>query len=252
MTTLSIDNMPEVVHEPYAFLLDKTGVEPIVERNGYGKILLTHLGERTKMTIKFRLDGRKWRWEKSHLFIDGKAKPLASGWDMYVSIYKDPDNGRKDFVPKGARKAKLPEMRTVENEEHLPSAVADCLRGMRSVNTKTATTVVKASISLDGKQYLLSVVDTDKDGDESTIILTFGFGGSPSGAMEWTITGGLAVNRRGYDVTNYLNCDLNTALMDLLGAQSRAAQVPFVPGGSAQQAATTNSVNVRKSTVFRI
>lgn len=251
MTTLSIDNMPEVVHEPYAFLLDKTGVEPIVERSGYGKILLTHLGERTKMTIKFRLDGRKWRWEKSHLFIDGKAKPLASGWDMYVSIYKDPDNGRKDFVPAGAKKAKLPEMRTVENEEHLPSTVAECLRSMRSASTKT-TTVVTASISLDGKQYILSVTDTDEDGDESTVALTFGFVGGGSGSMDWTITGGLAVNRRGYDVTNHLHCDLNTFLMDLLGAQSRAAQVPFVPGGSARQAATTNSVNVRKSTVFRI
>ena len=80
----------------------------------YGKILLTHLGERTKMTIKFRLDGRKWRWEKSHLFIDGKQQPLASGWDMYVAIYKDPDNGRRNFTPEGARKAAIPASQEVE------------------------------------------------------------------------------------------------------------------------------------------
>lgn len=251
MTTISIDNMPEVVHEPYAFLLDKTGVEPIVERVGYGKILLTHLGERTKMTIKFRLDGRKWRWEKSHLFIDGKMKPLASGWDMYVAIYKDPDNGRKDFVPAGARKAKLPETRTVENEEHLPSTVAECLRAMRTVSTKT-TAVSTPSISLDGKQYVLTVTDTDEDGDQSSVCLIFGYTGGGTGSMDWTIVGSLAVNRRGYDVTGYLNCDLNTYLMDMIGANSRAAQVPFIPQGGPQGAAATNSTMVRKSTVFRI
>ena len=144
--TVSIDDMPDVVHEPYAFLLDKTGSEPIVERSGYGKILLTHLGERTKMTIKFRLDGRKWRWEKSHLFIDGKQQPLASGWDMYVAIYKDPDNGRRNFTPEGARKAAIPASQEVD-ETYLPTAVAKELDSLRKLTVKETTTIVPTVVS---------------------------------------------------------------------------------------------------------
>lgn len=243
MTTLSIDNMPEVVHEPYAFLLDKTGVEPIVERNGYGKILLTHLGERTKMTIKFRLDGRKWRWEKSHLFIDGEQQPLASGWEMYVAIFKDPDNGRRDFVPEGARKAQIPESKEVD-EQYLPKAVADELISLRKMVRKAETTAT-ATIVSSANQYLITLVDGETG---QSFIFTFGF---ESGA--WQVVDMLLVNAKGYDVTRYVGeHQIEQFLHEIMGIAGRASQVTYNPGGSAQQAATTNSVNVRKSTVFRI
>lgn len=248
-TSVAIDDMPDVVHEPYAFLLDETGVEPSVERSGYGKILLTHLGERTKMTISFRLDGRSWRWADSKLYIDGEKKPLASGWDMYVSIYKDPDNGRKNHVPKGAKKAKLPESKPVD-EQYLPKGVATCLAAMRKASTKDTVTSVP-TISEDGKEYLVTVTDTSDEADGSAIILFFGYL-STGGTMEWSISGGLAVNAMGYDVTYALENGLESHLMGILGAQSRASQVPLIPGGREQGATGFGSVDVRKNAVRRV
>lgn len=244
--TVDIDNMPAVVHEPYAFLLDETGVEPIVERNGYGRILLTHLGERTKMTIGFRLDGRGWRWEGSKLFIDGEKKPLAQGWDQYVSIFKDPDNGRRNHIPKGAKKAKLPESNAVD-EQYLPATVASCLTSMRKAATKDTVTVIPTA-SRGGNEYLITVTD---DSDGSSIVLTFGYvGGGDS--MEWNLTGGMAVNAMGYDVTHHLEHTLEDHLLSVLGAHSRAAQIPTIPGGSVQGASGFGSVDVRKNTVRRV
>jgi hypothetical protein len=246
---VDIDTMPAVVHEPYAFLLDETGVEPIVERNGYGRILLTHLGERTKMTISFRLDGRGWRWADSKLFIDGKKKPLAQGWDQYVSIFKDPDKGRRNHTPKGAKKAKLPSSRPVD-EQYLPSEVGKCLTAMRQASTKDTVTVIP-TMSESGNEYLVTVADEDPEADGSSIVLFFGYlGGGDS--MGWSISGGLAVNAMGYDVTHYLEHGLEEALMGILGANSRAAQVPTIPGGSVQGASGFGSADIRKNTVRRV
>lgn len=243
LTTLSIDNMPEVVHEPYAFLLDKTGVEPIVERNGYGKILLTHLGERTKMTIKFRLDGRKWRWEKSHLFIDGEQKPLASGWEMYVAIYKDPDNGRRNFTPEGAKKAKIPASQPVD-EKYLPKLIATELANLRKMSQKESTTIVPTVVS-SANQYLITLLDGETG---QSFVFTFGF---ETGT--WQIVDILLVNANGYDVSQYVGeSQIENFLHEIMGIAGRASQVTYNPLGSVQQAATTNSVNVRNATVFRI
>src|SRR4249920_3128440 len=158
-TNVTIDDMPQIVHEPYAFLLDKTYVEPTVERNGYGKMTLTHLGERTKMTIHFRLSARKWQWEKSRLWIDGERVPLASGWDMYVAIFKDPDNGRRNFTPEGAKKAKVPDSQPVD-EQYLPKVIAQELAGLRRQNEKEATTIVPSVVSA-ANQYLITLTDND-------------------------------------------------------------------------------------------
>ena len=241
--TVSIDDMPDVVHEPYAFLLDQTGVEPVVERSGYGKILLTHLGERTKMTIKFRLDGRKWRWEKSHLFIDGEQKPLASGWEMYVAIFKDPDNGRRNFTPEGARKAQIPDSKPVD-EQYLPKVVATELANLRKMSKKETTTITPTVVS-SANQYLISLVDGETG---QSFIFTFGF---ETGT--WQIVDVLLVNASGYDVSHYVGeSQIESFLHEIMGIAGRASQVTYNPLGSAQQAATTNSVNVRKSTVFRV
>jgi hypothetical protein len=241
--TVSIDDMPDVVHEPYAFLLDKTGCEPIVERSGYGKILLTHLGERTKMTIKFRLDGRKWRWEKSHLFIDGKQQPLASGWDMYVAIYKDPDNGRRNFTPEGARKAAIPASQEVD-ETYLPTAVAKELGSLRKLTVKETTTIVPTVVS-EKNQYLITLADGESG---QKFVFTFGFE-----ANTWQVVDMLLVNASGYDVTSYVGeSQLDAFLSEIMGIAGRASQVTYNPGGSTQQAAATNSTMVRKSTVIRV
>lgn len=246
---VSIDEMPGVVHEPYAFLLDETNVEPIVERTGFGRMRLTHLGDRTKMTIDFRLSGRKWRWQESRLFIDGKRVPNADSPEMYVSIYRDPDGGRRNHVPAGARKAEIPESRAVE-EAYLPVGVAEAVKAFRRMATKDTVTVTP-TISLKGDEYLITAVDTGRD-DEVAIVLFYGRQGDGTGSLGWAPVGALAVNALGYDVTQYLEGGLHATLVRVLGAQGRASQVPHIPNGGPQSAATTNSTLVRKATVFRV
>lgn len=242
-TNVPIEDMPEIVHEPYAFLLDNTGVEATVERSGYGRMTLTHLGERTKMTIQFRLNARKWQWEKSRLWVDGERVPLASGWDMYTAIYRDPDNGRHTFTPKGARKAKIPASQPVD-EQYLPLAVAKELKGLRSNSEKEATTIVPTVVS-SANRYLITVTDTDTG---QKFVFVFGHQQG-----DWSLVDLTLVNSAGYDVTNYVGeAGIDSFLHQILGIAGRASQVTYNPLGSAQQAATTNSVSVRKSTVRRV
>lgn len=243
-TIVPIENMPDIVHEPYAFLLDETGVEATVEKSGYGKMLLTHLGERTKMTIQFRLNGRKWQWERSRLWIDGERAPLASGWDMYTAIYKDPDNGRRNFTPKGAKKAKVPESQPVD-EQYLPVVVAKELEGLRKTSVKETTTIVPTVVSK-ANQYMITLHDGE---DDQQFVFVFGHQHG-----DWRLVDLILINANGYDVTNYVGeAGIEAFLHEILGIAGRASQVTYNPLGSVQQAATTaNLVQVRKSTVFRV
>ena len=241
--TVAIEDMPDVVHEPYAFLLDQTSVEPVVERNGYGRMLLTHLGERTKMTIQFRLDGRKWRWERSFLWVDGERKPLAAGWDMYISIYKDPDNGRRNHVPKGAKKAKLPESSSVTDEEYLPLAIIASLKNARRAAGKD--TVVTPAIVSSANQYLVTISNTDSG---ETVVLTFGSDGST-----WHVADLMIINPAGYDVSFLVEPDqFETVVARVLGAANAREATSFVPSGGPTAGAVSNSVNVRTAPCLRV
>lgn len=240
--TVAIEDMPEVVHEPYAFLLDKTNVEPFVERNGYGRMLLTHLGERTKMTIQFRLDGRKWRWERSFLWIDGERQPLAAGWDMYISIYKDPDNGRRNHVPEGAKKAKLPVSQPVD-EQYLPTAITTSLKSARKA--AGGATTVTPTIASSENQYLFTV-DNAESGEK--VVITFGYDGST-----WHVADLMVVNPAGYDISFLVNPDqFEMVVARVLGTANAREASSFVPAGGPSSGAVSNSVAVRKATVFRV
>jgi hypothetical protein len=239
---VAIDDMPDVVHEPYAFLLDQTGVEATVERSGYGKMMLTHLGERTRMTIKFRLDGRKWRWEKSHLFIDGEQQPLASGWDMYVSIYKDPDNGRRNHVPEGAKKAKIPPSQTVD-EQYLPKAIAASVKNARRAagDASTVTPTIVPGLN----QYLVTV---NNEGSGETVVIFF----EPDDST-WQVADLMVINPAGYDISFQIDPDqMETVVARVLGTANAREATSFVPSGGPVAGAVSNSTMVRKASVFRI
>lgn len=242
LITVPIDDMPDLVHEPYGFLLDNTGVEPVVERSGYGRILLTHFSDRVKMTIQFRLNNRKWQWEQSRLWVDGERTPLATSWEMYVAIFKNPDTGRRDFTPKGARKAKFPVSQPVD-EQYLPKAVATEVAGLRKMNRKDVTTVVPTIVPK-ANQYVITV--DGGDGQKFVFVFSLTTG-------QWQVTDMMLVNASGYDVTAYIGeHQIEGFLHEIMGIVGRATQVTNSPLGAVSGAATTNSVNVRKSTVFRI
>lgn len=242
-SNVSIDDMPDVVHTPYSFLLDETGVEPTVERIGYGKMLLTHTGPRTKMTIQFRLD-KKWRWEKSRLFIDGKAVPLAKGWEMYVAIFKDPDNGRHSFIPKGAKKAVVPESQPVD-EKYLPNVVAKELASLRKASENEKTEIAATVISK-ANQYMITLRDTDSG---KAFSLTFGFE-----VGRWTLVDIMLINAMGYDVSRYVSeGEVDEFLHELMGITGRDSQVSYASSMQAHDVAgASNSVMARRASVYRI
>lgn len=242
--TVSIDDMPSIVGEVYDYLLDKTEVEPLVERSGYGRMLLVHRNDRVTLRVAFRLTGRTWSQAECKIFVDNERVKDNTDWPMYIAIFKDPDNGRLDFTPEGAKKAKIPASREAD-EKHLPASVATILRNFRKAKTKDPVKA-GAEITLDQSRYLLRVHSPE---DEGTIILLFK-ADATSGA--WLIDELMMINRKGYDITESMNGPLKSQIMAMAGANSRASQVAFVPGGQRQGAAVTNSIEVRKATVVRV
>lgn len=243
---VSRDVLPALIQEVYDFLTTETGVEPVVERTGYGRMLMTHQNDRVRVTISLRLSGKAWNWTGSKLYIDGESAPRADDREVYVSIFKDPDDGRRNHVPKGAKQADLPESRPVE-EDDLPSEVRSLLKQAVKTKAENASVTLTTSVSLDRSQHFITLKHLEKG---SRIVVSFkkDINSTPG----WSIDDMIAISSTGYDVTGYLHQPMDEYLMDMLGADSRAKQVPFVPGGRTEGAAVTNSVTVRKSTVFRI
>lgn len=244
---VDIADMPEIVREVYSYLLDSTEVEPTVERNGYGRMLLTHQSDRVHLAVAFRLNGRAWASGDMKLHIDGQPCTTVAEWDMYVSVFRDPDHGRRNHVPDGTKKAVIPASRPVENEEHLPTILTKCLARLRAPKMAYAISSATTSIALDQSKYLLTMEGHDPDG--FTTIAVFG---RADGAADWLFSELIVVNPMGYDVTKTLAPSLTASLKGLLGADSRLNQVSLIPGGRTQGAAATNSTMVRKASVVRV
>lgn len=218
---VSLDDMPRAVYEPYALLLDGTGVAPSVERNGYGRMLLTHLGERTRMTIQFRLNGRKWQWGQSHLFIDGKSVPLAQGADAYIAIYQDPDNGRRNHTPEGAEKFVPPETESVSRRD-LPVSVAREMRGLWEFAESGGSVTVRSEVTVQRDRYLV-LVEPVAGGPKIVYVFT------PKGP-DWLLTEVNLVSAAGYDVGRFLNDgETEDFLREALGLADRSAPLPQLP-----------------------
>lgn len=244
-TTVPFEDMPSIVANRYANLLDKSETEPTVERNGYGRMILTHQNTRVRLTISYRLNGRTWAEGELKILVDGSLFDGIEDIDRYVAIFADPDNGERDYIPKGSKKAKLPEFRPAD-EQHLPSVVARIFNKLRKATVGTASLSVEALIALDQSRYLIRI---DIPGDGSSIYVIFRFDTTKD---TWILDSFKAVSFKGYDVTEAMSGPLKTQLMSLAGANSRANQIASVPGGQRRGAAVTNSTEVRKSTVVRV
>lgn len=242
MTLVAIEDMPPTVYRPYSYLLDETGVEAVVQRKGFGRMELVHASKRVRMTISFRLRQTKWAWTGSTLTVDGKRVPLATSWDMYVAIFKDPDAGRRSYVPKGAKKAQLPDTKPVD-DDRAPTAVLSAIRELRQMVGKGRDITVDLGIE-NAQRYVLSVTNRK---DDSKILYFYrpGDGG-------WVIEGIRLVSPTGYDITDYHADEIDGYILEFLGVESRGVQRPEKPLGSEQKARVSNSVMVRKATVFRI
>jgi hypothetical protein len=241
--SVSVEDMPRVVFEPYGFLLDETGVEPVVFRPGPGRMDLVHSSDRVRMVIRFRLSGHTWQWVKSTLHVDGEKKPIAASWPQYAAIFKDPDEGRRNYVPKGARKAVLPEMRLVD-ERYAPAVVVQCVHEVRALVGSHKVIDVTVSLTQDQSQYAIAA--QDEEGGR----IVYWFRDDRCGA--WEPHAVTLISPTGYDITQFHSDRIDDALLEFLGSTSRAAQRTTLPGGHAVQASVTNSVEVRKATVRRV
>lgn len=251
MNEVSIDVMPAVVWELYEFLLDETEVSPSVNRNGHRKIILTHQNDRVRVVVNFHNPGWRWSWKSSLLFIDGRRESIASSPDHYVAIFNDPDEGRYGYTPEGSKKTKLPDMKEVSEGQlpYAPHLVSSMAKNLKSgVTDKNAE--VKVYIAEKSNRYIISVENPEK-GDVYQIIGKGGAPGSKGGG--WGLVDIILTNTRGYDVTKENAHRIEEILRDLLGADSRKNQKPYIPEGSTRsQAGMSNSVAVRKATVFRV
>lgn len=251
MNEIDIDAIPGSVWELYKFLLDETGVIPSVTRSGYGKITLEHQNERVRTVVNFHNPGWRWNWKSSSLFVDGEKEVIASSPEHYVAIFNDPDEGRYGYTPKGSKKVKLPDMREISEEQltYAPHLVSSMAKNLKSdVTDKNAE--IKVCIAENSNRYIISVKNPAK-GDVYQVIGKDGSLGSKVGG--WGLVDMILVNTRGYDVTQESSHKIEDILRELLGAESRKNQKPYVPEGSTRnQAGMSNSVAVRKATVFRV
>lgn len=240
---LDIDDLPATVWARYKWVLDMTGVAPIVERNGFGRMILSHTNERVRGRTFYRLQARKWVMTGTDLHIDGKKTPGATSRAQYAGIFADPDNGRFNYVPEHGRKVEIPRGRPVPEAEEgdLPLTVKNCLRPLRKVRTDTRTAV--SVEELDGGEYMIAIERPER----GNIFEKFE-------TVEGTVrlTGFLATTASGYDIGEDIEDYFEEFLMDLLGAVSRKAQNSLIPSSAQhQQPGVANSVSVRRATVIR-
>lgn len=191
-----IEGMFEVVYELYVFLLDKMDVELVVECNGYGWMLFIYLGECIKMMIQFCLDGWKWCWECFFLWIDGECQFLVVGWDMYILIYKDFDNGCCNYVFEGVKKVKLLVLQLVD-EQYLLMVIVMLLRSVWKV--VGGVIMVMLIIVFLENQYLF-MVDNVENGEK--VVIIFGYDG-----FMWYVVDLMVINLVGYDIFFLVDLD---------------------------------------------
>jgi len=234
---LDVDQMPGIVFEYYSGLLDNTEVVPSVSRESGGQILLIHESDRIRMTIRFQLSsGHRWIYKKSTLHIDGEKTQVASTPEMYYAIFKDPDNGRRNFVPKNAQKAVIPKATPIDEGE-VPLAISRSLKELRKIVPEDATLSIGCT---NENRYLITVTATSGN----KVVYEF---------TNSTLHDIKLVSHTGYDVTSVYDSMGNDFIVEFLGQESRSAQRPSNPAGTEHTSGfASNAVQTRKATVFRI
>lgn len=245
MTEVDIDVMPKVVWDLYKEILDLTEVAPTVNRSGFGKITLSHQSDRVRVLVFFHNPGWKWNWKDSTLFIDGEKVQIATSPEHYASIFKNPDRGRYEHTPDGAKKANLPVMRILDDEQvkHAPTAVSQSFRDIKS-RVNDDETCVNLHISEESNAYIITLENARK----LSVYAKFEIVGG-----KWAPSDVTMVNPLGYDVSDTYEGASGRIIADILGDMSRESQRSYTnPGKTQGQAGMSNSVSVKKATVFRV
>jgi len=232
--------IPPAINAMVQRLQQATGHTPTVTQPCSTVRHLELSNDRVTLTIDYRRNSRgKWCWIDSKLYIDGRERPKAQGFDDFVRIWGDPDGTN---TPQ-AEPVTLPEVTPLPDDTELPAAIEH----LRSI--------IRGSQADDDRNY---IGQTD---DGYTLVLQ---GTKGTAHLYFTRTGkgefsyGLDpqtpfrfVDHDGIERTDECNGQLEVLLEMFLGA-SRVVPGPTPSIGRPRQAAAVNSVTVRRSTVIRV
>lgn len=255
------------VHDLMEKLEKETGTPAtLTSRPGYWHV--EHGNDRIRLTCTYRRStGRKLTY-RSELYRDGQRCERVSGMASYARLFNDPDLEHPDRTPG----RKLTPVMPLQDGEELPSLVAQFEGVALKASTVAAIEVghcVRSTRELiNGQLYRVPVNDTEEDytadpdlyavritkpgGDQVQLVFApTGYHGTH--ALD-TIE---AVDAQGGDMLSELADRTNfTAMLEhilgfrLPGPNTNPAQ--HNARGKDTRGAVTNSVEVRKATVFRV
>jgi hypothetical protein len=236
--------IPPIIQKMVDRLIEDTGIQPIVHKYVNG-LLLDHENEHVRMTIHYRLQGRRWQHCGSTLTIDGvKQKLLAHDYADYIQVFK---LGRRQKLTDGAEKIELPDFPETDPES-APAAVRTALAHQKGeARRRGADGEYTVSLRRDGETYVIQL-----DLKILTIYLHYGLRHGEWDVV-WETGYVLAVSEEGYDVSQKLievGGDV-LALLDLMGHEMPETDLPRQINHSADPK-RLNSVEVRNTSVMRI
>ncbi len=226
---------PRFVHEYAARVLDITGETPVVERVGTSRWRLTVSNDRVRGTLDFKMSsGGRCVWAASTLFVDGERQEVAEDLDHFARLYRDPDrelhNRQPDPIP-------LSEPIAVREVSDAPRKVRASYR-LLTARADGAT----VQVGTGGPRYWTVQLET------GAAVLRLNYLLDEDGLCGSKPRIQLVVD--GEDLSQQIEGSLDRALALMQRPDGVPGQTPLPIGGTAD-AARTNSVEVRQSTVMR-
>lgn len=243
--------LPSPVRKVVDQLQEATGHEPEVERpTGRWRVIMR--SPRVLMTYDIKTLGRgRSAWAGSTLTIDGARRLLATDFDDFVRIWKDPDCEPESFEDKVDQAAALmdvptPPLGDVSLPPIVPVPLAEVPPGVRELYDAIAGKIEKLGDVQVGRNGTNWVIGFDNGGIQYRAHFHQGQGGKFTPIVDRPLE--LVID--GIDYTDHVGGDLTKAL-GVLTKKPGVNTPPPVRGKAPAKVASTG-VQTRKTTVIRV
>jgi hypothetical protein len=256
------DYLPSGIQERVDALREVTGVEAVVTHKG-NTYLLEHGSDRVHLVCKYVRNSRGRFTYSSTLSVDGKPRELVDSVQSYARLLADPD----DKHPNRRPGRELPPVYPLDEGEEVPALVTMMEQVIGAQDGVVSLTIGHCSMAQRKRwaaaTWPLNEDDETADPDayvveavkDSGSRIQVHFQPHPAVPGLHYVSGMSGVDDRGRDLMSEYGDDIDKAMIGLLGVkipvQSGVSRVPHKPVGDSKGAAS-NSVMVRKATVFRI
>ncbi|MFD6334880.1 hypothetical protein ACFWGI_35625 [Streptomyces niveus] len=234
--------VPSVVAQMQDKLQHATGHTPSIRRTDPLHYVLRLTNERVELTFTWRRHhSGRWKRNSSTLTVDGTPREVARDFDDFVGIFKDPD-----VLSRTGGRSEIPDLTPAEDEAQLPGQIRQILDNVRrGIKRKGLDATIHALAAATDTGYTLQIT-----GPKGTLQLNYVPTPRPAGT--WTLAprhGFRVYDANGLDLSAQFAGDLKAAMAGLFGLDS----APAVPGqtGRPRQASVSNSVQVRRYSVYR-